>query len=169
MGVVAGLVLGLNAGQACAAGSKPEPTVHTLCPEALVLASYDANHDGIVTRQEMEAGLKHDFAALDTAGAGKLTPEQVRAENIRRKQAYGAKYSPVIDWNNDGAVTYEEFAKSVTAIFDQFDKNGDGSVKGDELIACGATASPTESKAKPRKAKPKPAKSDSDSAPSAPN
>ena len=51
---------------------------------AALLLRYDANHDGVVTRDEMEAGLKVDFAAADTNGDGCLGPAEVRAENDRR-------------------------------------------------------------------------------------
>ncbi len=142
-----GCAMALGASSAWAA-DKSGGVVHTLCPEAVVLASYDTDHDGVVTRQELKDGLRHDFERLDTDHTGKLTAEQVRAENSRRRKTYGTRYSPIIDSNNDGVVTFEEFAMTITAEFDQFDKNGDGQVKGDELIACGVTVSPAESKAK---------------------
>ena len=52
-----------------------------LPPSAALLLRYDANHDGIVTREEMEAGLKADFAAADTNHDGCLDPSEVRIEN----------------------------------------------------------------------------------------
>jgi len=95
---------------------------------AALLLRYDANHDGIVTREEMEAGLKADFAAADTNGDGCLDPTEVRAENQRRLARDGAQASPLVDWNLDGCVDFREFANTVHSYFDLVDKKKDGRV-----------------------------------------
>ena len=42
-----------------------------LPPSAALLLRYDANQDGIVTRDEMDGGLKADFAAADANEIGR--------------------------------------------------------------------------------------------------
>ena len=82
---------------------------------AALLLRYDANHDGIITRDEMDAGLKADFAAADANGDGCLDPVETRAENQRRLARDGAQASPLVDWNLDGCVDFREFANTVHA------------------------------------------------------
>jgi hypothetical protein len=100
---------------------------------AALLLRYDANHDGVVTRDEMEAGLKLDFAAADTNGDGCLGPAEVRAENDRRLARDGAEASPLVDWNLDGCVDQKEFGNTVHSYFDLADKTKDGRVSQIEL------------------------------------
>lgn len=100
---------------------------------AALLLRYDANHDGIVSRDEMEAGLKADFAAADTNGDGCLDPIETRAENQRRLARDGAQASPLVDWNLDGCVDFHEFANTAHSYFDLVDKKKDGRVTLQEL------------------------------------
>jgi EF hand len=101
-------------------------------PAASIL-KYDANHDGILTRDELETGLKADFNAFDTRHTGCLTPDQVTAINEARASADQAASSPLIDWKHNGCVDLEEFAATARSIFEQLDKNGDGKLTPDEL------------------------------------
>ncbi len=100
---------------------------------ATLLLRYDANHDGIVTREEMEAGLKADFAAADTNGDGCLDATETRAENQRRLARDGAEASPLVDWNLDGCVDFREFANTAHSYFQLVDKKKDGKVTLQEL------------------------------------
>ena len=95
---------------------------------AALLLRYDANNDGEVTREEMEAGLKADFAAADTNGDGCLNPAEVRAENNRRLAQDGAAASPLRDWNLDGCVDMREFSNTAHSYFDLADRTKDGKV-----------------------------------------
>src|SRR3954469_25675166 len=100
---------------------------------ALLLLRYDANHDGTITREEMEAGLKADFAAADENKDGCLDPSEVRAENQRRLERDGAEASPLNDWNLDGCVDMREFSNTVHSYFELADKTKDGKVSQAEL------------------------------------
>ena len=100
---------------------------------AALLLRYDADHDGIVTREEMEAGLKADFAAADTNGDGCLDPVEVRVENQRRLARDGAQASPLVDWNLDGCVDGREFGNTVRSYFALVDKAKNGRVTQNEL------------------------------------
>ena len=61
---------------------------------AAMLMAYDANHDGILTREELIAGLKAEFAAYDTDHKGCLDPDQVAAINQKRIDADQATATP---------------------------------------------------------------------------
>jgi EF hand domain-containing protein len=100
---------------------------------AALLLRFDANHDGVITREEMEAGLKADFAAADTDGNGCLNPAEVRAENERRLRRDGPQASPVVDWNLDGCVDMKEFSTAAHSYFDLADRTKDGRVTELEL------------------------------------
>jgi len=100
---------------------------------ALLLLRYDTNHDGVVTREEMEAGLKAEYAAADENKDNCLDPPEVRAENQRRLEHDGAEASPLTDWNLDGCVDMREFANTAHSYFDLADKTKDGRVTQVEL------------------------------------
>jgi len=102
-------------------------------PGVEALLSYDFNHDGSVTRAEMEKGLRQDFAAADTNHNGTLDENEVRAVNEARWAADGSAASPLIDWNHDGVVDFGEFAAGPRSLFMQLDTNGDGVLSPQEL------------------------------------
>ena len=128
-----------------------------LPPSAALLLRYDANHDGIVTRDEMEAGLKADFAAADVNGDGCLDPAETRAENQRRLARDGAQASPLVDWNLDGCVDFREFANTVHSYFDLVDKKKDGRVTLIELRGPAMPIPPRPAPGKPDTAPKQPA------------
>jgi Ca2+-binding EF-hand superfamily protein len=134
---IAALVVSLS-GAAWAAQRMPAG----LPASAALLLRYDADHDGIITRAEMEAGLKADFAAADMNGDGCLDPAEVRAENQARLTRDGAEASPLVDWNLDGCVDAREFGNTVRSYFDLADKTKDGKVSMVELRGPSAPLGP---------------------------
>jgi EF hand domain-containing protein len=120
---------------------------------AVILLRYDANNDGIVTREEMDAGLQADFAAADSNHDNCLNPAEVSAENARRLARDGAQASPLRDWNLDGCVDIREFSNTAHSYFQLADKKKDGRVTMVELrgpsmpIAPPSTAKPSASSA----------------------
>lgn len=131
MRVIAVVLLASAAGVSAAYAAQRVPS--GLPQSAALLLRYDANHDGIVTREEMEAGLKADFAAADTNGDGCLDVTETRAENQRRLARDGAEASPLVDWNLDGCVDFREFANTAHSYFQLVDKKKDGRVTLQEL------------------------------------
>jgi Ca2+-binding EF-hand superfamily protein len=111
-------------------GPGPQPEYH---PAGDKMLKYDANKDGSVTRAELDAGLRAEFAAADTNHDGVLDPDEVRVVNAARIQSEGTTASPLIDWNQDGHVDFEEFAAGPRTLFGQLDRNGDGVLSPDEL------------------------------------
>lgn len=126
MRLVPVILFAMAAGLAAAHAAERLPV--GLPPSAALLLRFDANHDGIVTREEMDAGLKADFAAADTNGDGCLDPAETRAENQRRLARDGGQASPLVDWNLDGCVDIKEFSNTAHSYFDLVDKKKDGKV-----------------------------------------
>jgi len=94
----------------------------------LLLLRYDANNDGVVTRRELEAGLRQDFWQADTKKKGCLDDDEVRAYNLRRIDIDKSTAMPLIDWNHNGCIDFDEFAAPMRSLFDEFDVKGDGRV-----------------------------------------
>ena len=95
-----------------------------------LLLKYDTNHDGTLTREELVAGLKAEFARLDTKHTGCLSPDQVDEINQARIAADQSAATPIQDWNQDGCVDYREYSAAAYSLFDQIDRNGDGTNHG---------------------------------------
>jgi hypothetical protein len=96
-------------------------------PNAMLL-KYDANHDGSVTRAELQQGLRADFDRYDTRHTGCLTPDQVSQINAERIAADQSAATPLQDFRQNGCVAFDEFAAAPKSLFDELDKNGDGTV-----------------------------------------
>ena len=101
-------------------------------PSAMLL-KYDANKDGTVTRDEVIAGLKAEFAAHDVKRNGCLDDDQVADINQSRVDSDQSTASPLIDWNQDGCINYTEFSAAPYSLFDQLDRNRDGKVTPQEM------------------------------------
>jgi Ca2+-binding EF-hand superfamily protein len=142
-----GLIFAAVAAATAAYGTERLPA--GLPASAALLLRYDGNHDGIVTRDEMEAGLKADFASADTNGDGCLDAAETRAENQRRLARDGAQASPLVDWNLDGCVDFREFANTVHSYFDLVDKKKDGRVTLVELRGPSMPIAPRAAPGKP--------------------
>jgi hypothetical protein len=98
-----------------------------------LMLSYDENSDGVVMRQELETGLRRQYATADTNHDGKLDVKEMQAENDRRFRAFGTEASPLIDWNQDGFIDFDEFASTARSVFDDMDKNHDAKLDQNEL------------------------------------
>lgn len=99
----------------------------------MMIANYDSDNDGTVTRAELEAGLRQYFMQADTNHDGRLDPEETAAANARRIAIDQSTAIPLIDWNEDGYINFNEFAAGVRSEFQRLDLNGDGKVTIDEF------------------------------------
>lgn len=99
----------------------------------MLIANFDTNNDGTVTRRELEAGLRQMFWQADTNRDGCLDPAEVEAVNQRRIAQDQSTAMPLIDWKQDGCVDFDEFAAGIRSLFEQLDLNGDGRVTPDEF------------------------------------
>jgi len=137
LGGVAAIVL---AAALAGCASRPPRHVHRQAewhsPVGMLLRYAGPNGD--VTRAEMEAGLRKDFAAADKNHDGVLEPDEMRAVNQARWNEDKSATSPLVDWNGDGVIEFNEFAATARALFGQLDRNNNGVLTPDELEAGGA-------------------------------
>jgi len=104
------------------------------------LLRYDANHDGTLTRAELLAGLHAEFNAYDVNHSNCLGPDQVRAINEMRVQQDASQATPLVDWNQDGCIDFNEFSGNTLSLFDTLDTNQDGQLSPQELNAAAPRA-----------------------------
>jgi len=138
-------VLKVAAALAMAAGlvgcaSRPPPQRHEEewhAPVEILL--HYADKDGRLTRAQLEAGLRKDFDAADLNHDGVLEPDEARAVNQKRWEEDKSAISPLVDWNGDGVIDFNEFAATARALFQQYDRNHDGVLTPDELRPGGAS------------------------------
>jgi hypothetical protein len=116
-------------------GDKPkhagpaEPPWH---PPTAMLVVYAAP-DGSLTRAQMEAGLRRDFAKADTHHNGCLDEDQVRAINQQRWKDDESTASPLIDFKHNGCVDFDEYAATPRSLFDMLDRDGKGKLTPQQL------------------------------------
>ncbi|RAP41206.1 hypothetical protein BYZ73_11035 [Rhodovulum viride] len=94
-----------------------------------LLAAYDRNGDGALSRTEFETLQKEAFARLDGNGDGRLDAAELSAAGKGRGDGGRAMSR---DANGDGVVTEAEFVAAGRA-FGKLDRNGDGVLFSDEL------------------------------------
>lgn len=101
----------------------------------------DLNHDGKVTRGELDQALHRQFAA---AGKGNvLTREQFAGMQHSRAEFTSGRAFQRLDDNHDGKLTLEEFSSTQQKIFARMDKNGDGTITRDEMMSRRRTLNPS--------------------------
>ena len=111
---------------------------------AAFVGGYDANRDGVVSRQEYDSVRKQRYVAADTNGDGSLSEAEYVAEfEGRLKQQYAGKpvdeaYTNsikqahvrfgILDTNKDGKLSVDEELAIADKTFKGADLNGDGKV-----------------------------------------
>lgn len=126
----------------------------------MMIARYDANNDGSITRAEIDAGLAKDFKAADTDKNGKVSGAELKAFMEARHAEMMAKMGrpadgadgkdgppdmhremmdPVkrLDWNLDGSLSFEEMAAPVRLLAMRLDKDGNGTITATDLMGRG--------------------------------
>ena len=98
-----------------------------------LMLSLDGNSDGTVTREEMETALRRQFEACDLNHDGRIDLREMQIENDRRYRAFGTGASPLIDWNRNGQIEFDEFATTARSLFAELDRDHDGKLDSNEL------------------------------------
>jgi hypothetical protein len=94
-------------------------------PAINMLLKY-AGKDGNITRAQMNAGLRADFAKADYKHKGCLDDDEVRAVNEERFKEDQSAATPLVDFSQSGCISFVEFAAAPRSLFDQLDTDGDG-------------------------------------------
>ncbi len=94
----------------------------------------DLNHDGKVTRAELDKALQQQFASA-VKGSNSLTRAQFLAMQNTRAQDTSGRTFQRLDRNHDGKLTLDEFATSQQRTFARMDRNGDGVIARDEITS----------------------------------
>lgn len=111
----------------CAAPRQPQRDIpKEWHPAVNMLLKYDANHDGSITRAEMEAGLKADFAKADYKHKGCLDEDETEAVNEERFREDKSAATPLVDFSQNGCISFDEFADAPRSLFDQLDTDNNG-------------------------------------------
>lgn len=114
------------------------------------LAQVDTNHDGAISRAEFDAAHAAMFARLDANHDGQISAEEHRAhrgehmgEHRGRRRGGDGEHRgdheggrmAMLDANQDGSITRDEFLARPMQMFDRLDANHDGAISADERSA----------------------------------
>ncbi|MBS0277380.1 MAG: EF-hand domain-containing protein [Proteobacteria bacterium] len=95
---------------------------------------YDLNHDGKVTRDEMNRVLAQEFSQI-AGSAPAIGQAQFIAYRMKDLRAHTQQMFRRADWNNDGRLSLEEYITSERTRFERADRAGTG------VVSCGAQPS----------------------------
>lgn len=115
--------------------SAAAPPVLVVEPVAMMIATFDADGDGNVTRDEMRKGVARSFEAIDTVHTGKLG--YIAFADWARKwlgdpNALPSAYET--DADGDNQITLAELEARFDQIFTRLDKDKDGVLTRAELL-----------------------------------
>ena len=104
-------------------------------------AAVDANKDGKITPEEIEAWRAADVKAADTDGDGFLSADELTAMHVKRATdragAMATEMMSRLDADNDGKLSAAEMAvrPAPAGLFDRLDSDNDGALSQEELDA----------------------------------
>ncbi|HWA92526.1 MAG TPA: EF-hand domain-containing protein [Rhizomicrobium sp.] len=89
-----------------------------------LFARFDLNHDGRVSKDELNKAETARFAAA-THGPS-MSADQYAASDMAEFQQHAAQAFRRLDWNGDGRLSLEEYAEPQRVRFAMFDSDGKG-------------------------------------------
>ena len=103
--------------------------------EPVTFQQLDANGDGQVTKEEMQAYRTQRFTNADTNGDGQLSVEEMQAAAQKKANDRVTKMFEKHDANSDGYLSEDELPKPRRAgkMFDRIDADGNGSISEQEF------------------------------------
>jgi hypothetical protein len=121
-------------------GKRPPPLAPTppslvVEPVAMMIATFDDDHDGKVTRDELKRGVQRSFEAIDTAHTGKMGYIAFSDWAVKWLGDATALPSPFeTDADGDNQITLDEMQAKFAQIFTRLDKDHDGVLTRAELL-----------------------------------
>ena len=133
----------IQPGGATAPAQAPATLPATLVvePVAMMIATFDDDHDGKVTRAELTRGVQRSFEAIDTAHSGKLG--YIAFADWATRWLGDANALPSAfetDGNGDNQITLDELQARFAQIFARLDKDHDGVLTRADLLTIRADA-----------------------------
>jgi len=126
--ILAGAILfALSTGAAIAQTASPSTAQPTN------LGPIDQNNDGKISAAEAQWVTAKSIARIDADHNGVITVEELKAEEERQRTAERQRQLQALDSNHDGKTTTAEFAAMDTERFKRMDRNNDGQLTPDEL------------------------------------
>ena len=118
-----------------APGVNPARVGGIVTPASLVVASFDADGDAVVTPAEVRTSAERVFLASDQDGNGTLSGIEISGFSQRHLgAAYAVPGRIAFDPNGDSVSTLEEFTSVWIAELTRLDANADGAVTREEMI-----------------------------------
>ena len=111
------------------------PPILVVEPVAMMIATFDADGDGRVMRDEMRKGVAKSFAAIDTGNTGKLG--YIAFSDWAQKWLGDPNALPgayETDTDSDNQITLAELQAKFDQIFTRLDKDKDGVLTRAELL-----------------------------------
>jgi EF hand len=109
-------------------------------PVAVLFVSMDTDRDHLVSREEVDAGIDHEWQALAGPDAPRQSAVQMSNWSAETLGDQNALPSPIaFDSNLDGTITKLEFRARLIDTFDQMDRDQDGLLSRAELLAAPRT------------------------------
>lgn len=142
LGVVLASALAACGGGAAVGGSN-EPIRALLSADALMLVSFDANGDLVVSAEEIEAGLSREFSRADANADNEVQP--IEFQNWANAVLGGGQMGPYrldFDRNVDNVITRAEFENELRARVRDYDGDGDGTLTRNEFVRLVGQARP---------------------------
>lgn len=111
------------------------PATMVVEPVAMLIATFDADGDARMTREEVTAGVRASFAAFDPAGTG--TMRYIAFGDwaqlfLGDRHALPSPYD--VDRDHDDQVTLDEMQRQFSRLFARYDRDRDGAITRAELI-----------------------------------
>ncbi len=116
-------------------GAAQPPATMAYEPAATLIATFDANGDAQVSREELEDGLAQTFAAVDTQKAGTLSYIAFADWAERHLGDRNALPSPFeVDRDGDNRISLRELQARFSEYFTRYDRDRDGMLTRAELL-----------------------------------